>query len=137
MRSIRSVALSCVLVVAGLLGTPAAASAAPAAFGIGCGVWGTVHGSSGTIQLCPTVSEWDPAQSLQVQVLQNGAWVTRRTYRPGQLRSWDCAFPEVAALVGEPGTFRLRALTSATATRQKAEAQTTVTLAKTSGSVDV
>jgi hypothetical protein len=137
LRRVRSVLLSCVLAVVALLGTAPAASAAPAAFGIEWQVWGTVYGQDGTVSLCPTVTAWDPAQTLQLQVLQNGTWVTKRTYAAGQLQYWDCAEPTVASLVGSLGTYQLRAVTSATVTSQAAAAQTTVTLARGPGSVEV
>ena len=137
MRSIRSVALSCVLVVAALFGNPAAASAAPAPFAMEWNVSGVSAGGYGALWVCPTVGGWDPAQTLQLQVLQNGTWLTKRTYAAGQLQGWDCAYPAVSDLIARAGAYQLRAVTPATASTLAAEARTTLTVAAQPGFVEV
>jgi hypothetical protein len=109
-RRLRSVLLATLLCAATVAGVAPAASAATP-FGIAWRFFGGPGVTPSTsAQICPTGADYQPGQTVQVQVLTNGAWITRRTF-PVPSLLWACIDVSPAQVIARPGRYAWRAVT--------------------------
>jgi hypothetical protein len=111
MPRIRTAALAGALALTVAAGAaPAAAAPQAAATGLDWQVYGWSSGKDAEADVC--TDDWTPltpGQTVVLQVMRGGAWVTEESVTVGADDS--CLTVPVAPLVGRPGSYYLRALT--------------------------
>jgi hypothetical protein len=137
-RSLRNAAFAVLLSAAMLVAGASAALAAPApSAGIEWTTYGgKTLGPGSEASICSRDGHVEGGQTLLIQVLRKGAWVSVHTFGADALKyGWWCVSVTPSKLVSKPGRYTFRAVTRSAASTPLSKAQITFTLVREKGYV--